>query len=138
IGISYFEFNTIKNSTQQGVIDYQNFVSNPALSTTVEIGVTYKLTMSRKTNSNKMTRTVWVDWNEDGDFDDAMEKVDEEVDANTLSWTPDVTIPTIAKTGATVMRVAVNIEGKPNLVCGQNQYGQYQDYRIYVQTDKTA
>ncbi|RYE14276.1 MAG: DUF5011 domain-containing protein, partial [Sphingobacteriales bacterium] len=40
--------------------------------------------------------------------------------------------PTTAKTGATIMRIAVNDGSFKNIICGQNEYGEYEDYRIYI------
>ena len=38
-------------------------------------GGTYNVTVARQTNANKVNRKVWIDWNIDGDFDDAGEMV---------------------------------------------------------------
>src|SRR6185369_10678918 len=56
------------------------------------------------------------------------------IDSNSMSasWTGTITVPKTAKVGATIMRIAVNIGSKANLPCGQNDFGEYQDYLIYL------
>ncbi|RZA00596.1 MAG: DUF5011 domain-containing protein [Sphingobacteriaceae bacterium] len=137
LGISKVTFNTINNSSTQGVTGYNNFIPNQAQSTTVEIGVTYKLTVERNTAKNKATRNVWIDWNGDGDFNDAGENVGSEVNKTTLSWSTDITIPSTAKTGATVMRVAIDLGSQTGTPCGPNKFGEIEDYRLYVRPDLT-
>ena len=130
LGISKVTLNTLASSSTQGIEDYQNFT--PSRSTTLELGVTYTLTVERSTAQNEISRTAWIDWNADGDFNDAGEKVAEELNKSTRTWTASIKVPTTAKIGATVMRVASNDGSFGNKVCGQNEYGEYEDYRIYV------
>ncbi|RYD54149.1 MAG: DUF5011 domain-containing protein, partial [Sphingobacteriales bacterium] len=137
LGISKVMFNTISSSSSQGTTAYTNNLTNLAQATTVEIGVTYKLTVERTSTNNKATRTAWIDWNGDGDFNDAGEKVGEELNKATLSWSTDITIPSTAKVGATVLRVAINQGSQSNTPCGPNKFGEFEDYRLYVRPDLT-
>ena len=135
VGISKVTFNTISNSSSQGTQAYQNFI--PTVSTTVEIGGIYKLTVERSSNKNTMNRSVYIDWNNDGDFDDNLENYDNENAATTLSWTTSIKVPTLAVEGASVMRIATNLGAYSNKPCGTNEYGEYEDYRIYIIKDRT-
>ncbi|MGZ5282970.1 MAG: immunoglobulin-like domain-containing protein, partial [Bacteroidia bacterium] len=137
VGISNVTISTINNTSSQGVTGYNNYLTNLSQATTLEIGATYKLTVSRNTVNNKATRTVWIDWNGDGDFTDGNEKIAEELNASTLSWSTDVTVPAIAKVGATVMRVAINQGSNSNTPCGPNKFGEFEDYRLYIRQDFT-
>ncbi|MGZ8506278.1 MAG: immunoglobulin-like domain-containing protein, partial [Bacteroidia bacterium] len=137
LGISKVIFNTISNTSSQGISGYQNFTPNQAQSTTVETGVTYKLTVERTTAKNKATRTVWIDWNGDGDFNDSQEQIATEVNKTTLSWSTDITIPTIAKIGATIMRISIDLGSQTSTPCGPGKFGEYEDYRLYVRPDLT-
>jgi PKD repeat protein len=134
LGISKVVFNTISNKMVQASYDYSNYTSNPALSTTIAIGATYKITISRDPSLifEAMNRDVYIDWNQDGSFVGKGEIA--ATDSNSLSadFSANITVPKYAKTGATVMRIAVNHSSFPNKPCGQNQFGEYQDYRIYV------
>lgn len=125
----------LSNKSTSGVEDYQNFVAT--VSTTLEAGVSYDLTMKRPSTLNDVTRTFWVDWNLDGDFADAGEKVGEQKKTSAQTWTYRFKVPKNVSTGASVMRVAINQGNLTNSVCGPNRYGEYEDYRIYLTPDLT-
>lgn len=138
IGISRVTFNTIDKSSTQGIDGYQNFTTDPNGKTTTEIGVSYDLTVYRNTPMyNNMSRAVWIDWNQDATFD-ASEKIAEEKNALTGSWKTTIKVPANAVIGATIMRIATNYGKLVNKVCGGNQNGEYEDYRLYVSPDVTA
>jgi len=133
IGIKKVVFNQITNYTTSGSAEYSNFVNTPSLSTPVELGLTYPLTVQRDSPVyNSIIRTVYIDWNQDGVFS-ASEKVAVDSNSTSVTWIKKITIPKTAKTGATVMRIAVNIGSSTNTPCGTNAYGEFQDYRLYVQ-----
>jgi PKD repeat protein len=123
------------NRSTQGIDDYQNFVATNSM--TLESGVAYDAKISRTSNLNEVTRTIWIDWNLDGDFNDAGEKVAEDKKSSSLAWTAHFTVPTSAKVGASVMRIAINQGSLANSVCGPNKYGEYEDYRVYITPDLT-
>jgi PKD repeat protein len=132
LGIRKVLFNTINNSTTPAATEYSNFVNTPSLSTTVELGISYNLSVSRDTPVyNTMIRTVYIDWNENGIFESG-EKVAVDSNSTSKTWTTKIKVPKTAKTGSTVMRIAVNNSSYTNYPCGQNQMGEYQDYRLYV------
>ncbi|MGZ5243313.1 MAG: immunoglobulin-like domain-containing protein, partial [Bacteroidia bacterium] len=137
LGISKVMFHTISNTSPQAQTGYTSYLPNLSQAATVEVGVTYPLTIERTSNNNKATRTAWIDWNADGDFNDSGEKVGEEQNKATLSWTTDVTIPSTAKLGATVLRIAINQGSQTNTPCGPGKFGEYEDYRLYVRPDLT-
>jgi PKD repeat protein len=136
IAISNVKFNTIDHSSSVGRTDYNNFLS---YSTDVERGYTYAIEISRATTNKEMTRKVWIDWNIDGDFDDAGELVASEAPSKTAVFTDSITIDPNAKAGSTRMRVAVNYKNLKNLACGPHQFGEFEDYTINIlEADKTA
>lgn len=139
IGISVVKFNTIDNPTQQAAVSYTSYVNDLKFSTTIEKGEKHSLTVGRFTNSNRISRTAWIDWNIDGDFNDSLEKIGEELNSLSLTWTlNNIKVPALAKVGATVLRVGVNLGSQTNSTCGPNAYGEYEDYRVYVRNDITA
>jgi len=132
IGITKVVFNTLSNTTKPAAADYTSFVNTPSLATTVEKGVTYQLTVKRDTPSyNAIIRSVYIDWDGDGIFS-AAERVAVDSNSTSIAWNKKILVPKTAKTGATVMRIAVNGGSYTNYPCGANQLGEYQDYRIYV------
>jgi PKD repeat protein len=134
IGISQVQFNTINNKTTQASTDYSNFTSNASLSTTIAIGATYSLTISRDPSLifEAINRDVYIDWNQDGSFVGKGEIVASDSNSYSADFTQKITVPKTAKTGATIMRIAVNRGSYSNKPCGANEFGEYQDYRIYV------
>lgn len=76
---------------------------------------------------------VWIDLNQDGDFDDAGEKV-LVTTAKKSPWTGSIAIPATAKIGQTRMRVRLHDSTlTPNTTpCGTSGYGQVEDYTLNV------
>ena len=135
IGIKHVVFNTIDNYTSpQAATGYLNFTTNKSISTNIAIGATYTVTVSRDANSifSPINRDVYIDWNQDGYFSSTGELVAQDSNSTKESFSATVKVPTTATLGATVMRVAVNLYLYPNVPCGPNQFGQFEDYRVYV------
>jgi PKD repeat protein len=134
IGISQVVFNTISNKTVQAATDYSNFTTNSSLSTSIAIGATYSITISRDPSLifEAINRDVYIDWNQDGGFGGKGEIVATDSNSYSSDFTAKITVPKTAKTGATIMRIAVNRGSYSNKPCGANEFGEYQDYRIYV------
>ncbi|NRB52425.1 MAG: T9SS type A sorting domain-containing protein [Saprospiraceae bacterium] len=74
---------------------------------------------------------VWVDWNQDGDFND----VDESITMNTANapffWTSSITVPNNALLGDTRMRVRIVYNETP-ASCGLSAFGETEDYKLTV------
>ena len=76
---------------------------------------------------------VWIDFNQDGDFEDAGELV--LTTAKKVSpWTGSILIPATAAIGKTRMRVRLHDSslGANALPCGTSTYGQVEDYSVNV------
>ena len=135
IGINHVVFNTIDNyTTPQASSGYLNFTSNTSLSTSIAVGATYYLSVSRDPNSifSPINRDAWIDWNEDGYFTGTGENVLKDSNSTKETYTAKVIVPTTAKIGASILRIATNLYLYPNAPCGANQFGEYEDYRVYV------
>jgi len=135
IGINHVVFNTIDNyTTPQATSGYLNFTANSALSTNIAVGASYNLAVSRDQNSifSPINRDAWIDYNQDGFFTGTGENVLKDSNTTNGTSTAKVTVPTTAKIGATVLRIAVNLYLYPNAPCGPNSFGEYEDYRVYV------
>jgi len=127
----------------QGYDDYTQTVPGARLT----FGATYTFSTSRSTNINAMNRRVWIDWNIDGDFDDAGELVISEASAKTVFFSSDFKVPSISNSfeGSTRMRVATSYANDPNVPCGAssginnaNRLGEFEDYRIILVNDLEA
>ena len=126
-------FNTIDNATGKpaGYSDYTN------ISTAVNRNTTYDLTVQVNTDGNYQTGTlVWIDWNQNCDFDDAGEEytlgtASNQVDGETSNSPLSILIPSDASLGQTVMRVSTQYNAYPTS-CQQNFDGEVEDYTLNV------
>ena len=136
MGINRFVCGDIDNSSQSGIEGYNNFTN--AFSTTLVIGQMYTVTIERNTNFNKVSNAVWVDYNNDGDFTDAGELVASDPSTDLLTWTATFMVPANAELGASVMRVSTNYASFTAMPCGPNQFGEVEDYRVFISPDNVA
>ena len=146
VGISYFGLTdpisgaSFENSSATGVA-YTDYADLGAID--LNFGGTYSFEMKRSSNVNDMSRKMWIDWNVDGDFDDAGEEVAAEAVGNTMSWTSSFTVPdaTTAFEATTRARIGVSYDTDPNEACGAssnpnaNRIGEFEDYLIRVVND---
>ncbi len=103
-------------------------------------GATYDVEIKRLTASNSINYKVWIDWNIDGDFDDAGEEVMSSGKISGKKVTGTIKVPALKESfeGVTRMRVGASYDGFPNLACGVNQVGEYEDYSILLVNDGMA
>ena len=123
-------FSDINNSSTAtaGYEDFTAIVGN------VNVNSTYTFTASFSGSSYDDDQVlVWIDFNQDGDFEDAGEQV---LDTGTgmSPWTGDITIPASAMAGQTRMRVRLHDSVlTPNATpCGTSSYGQVEDYTLNI------
>jgi len=136
LGISRVVFGSIDNSTSVGKSGYGNYLY---MSTEVERGLSYPISIERASNNKNMTRNVWIDWNIDGDFDDPQELVSSEGISNSMVYNDTIVIPSAAVAGETRMRVGTNYKNLANIACGPHVFGEFEDYSIEIsEFDRTA
>ena len=131
-------FNTIDNSSGKsgGYSDYTD------ISTSVKADEVHELTIQVNTDGNYTLNTlVWIDWNQDCDFDDENEEYDLgtalDVEDETTTLSPlSVTIPSGALLGSTTMRVSTKYLTDPTS-CMTDEDAEVEDYTIEV-IDATA
>jgi len=111
------------NSGSDGYADYTD-----SQSTDVKIEVDYLLTITNGNYDND-TYSVWVDWNQDGDFDDAGEDIASESGGDV--YTTTITPPTGVAVGAKIMRVRVNF-WEIATACENTEWGEVEDYTLNV------
>jgi len=125
--ISRVIFGDIDNpSGSDGYADYTDKVAS------VDIGNTYEITIENGSPVSTDDLGVWIDWNQDGEFDDITEIVVCEP-ASFGMGTYQITVPKDAIGGATTMRVRIKFSGTDcDDPCGSTNFGEVEDYSINV------
>lgn len=125
--ISRVQFGSIDNSSAQSFYeDYTN------LSTDVEAGNTYPITITNGEVFASDDLGIWIDTNQDEDFDDPGEQVVCTVDDG-ANGTYNITIPSDALGGTTRMRIRIKFNGADcGTSCGTTQWGEVEDYSLNI------
>ena len=132
--IGNVQIGTINNASGNGN-GYSDFTSistdlNKGASVTITVTPTWTATVYSEGYS------VWIDYNQDGDFADAGEQVWSKAASQTTPVTGTFTIPTTATAGSTRMRISMKYNGIPT-ECEAFSYGEVEDYTVNL-IDATA
>jgi len=128
-GIYSVEFNTINNSSINSVEGYQDFSCQKQADLTA--GNSYLL-KARTSPDNPQDTKAWIDYNNDGVFDNATELIMEAL--NAYDPQVNVTIPTSGITNNTWLRMRISSDEVGNTItgCSDLTRGQAEDYAIRV------
>ncbi|WP_298517178.1 reprolysin-like metallopeptidase [uncultured Kordia sp.] len=126
--IGRVQLNTIDNSS--GGQFYTDFTS---ISTDVSKSQAYTITVTPTWTGTVYSEgySVWIDYNQDGDFTDAGEQVWSRAATTNTPVSGTFTIPNSATDGATRMRVSMKYNGIPTS-CETFTYGEVEDYTVVV------
>ncbi len=127
--INKVAFGTINNFSI-GIFGYENFSS---LSTDVQIGTgnTIKITPSWSLLPSSKYYSVFIDYNQDGDFTDTGETAFTQTSSTSNPVTGTITIPLTAQLGNTRMRISMK-QGALSSPCENSFYGDVEDYSINI------
>ncbi len=125
--ISNVTFGDINNSSScDNYHDYTN------LSTILSAGQSYPISI---TNGNLNYPSdqcgIWIDWNQDQDFDDVGETITVSGTPGVGPYTADIIPPASAVPGETRLRVRITYTGAVD-PCGTTTYGEVEDYSVFV------
>ncbi len=120
---------------------YSDYRSNPLLTTTLMAGITYDCIVSAGVYANNYA--AWIDFNDDGVFDNATERIGYTTSIITGSGTPGLaggsaifplSIPCNPPVGIHTMRVRCmfNTVGSAILPCASTTFGEIEDYLITI------
>ncbi|MBL6444977.1 M4 family metallopeptidase [Fulvivirga sp. 29W222] len=109
---------------------YGDFTS---LSTDLARGNSYTINFSAGFASTSYTEywSVWVDFNQDGDFNDSGEQVATGSSSSSATLSGTVAVPASAALGSTRMRVSMKYNSAPSS-CGSFTYGEVEDYTVNI------
>ncbi len=109
---------------------YANFTS---ISTSLPKGSSNTITITPKWTGTvyREAYRVWIDYNQDGDFNDSGEQVYSRSRTTSSNISGSFTIPNSALSGATRMRVSMKYNANPSS-CETFTYGEVEDYTIVI------
>ena len=109
---------------------YADYTSDANLTTTLVSGQTYDFEITHNFSSQWVN--IYIDFNKDGDFDEANELV-YEATSGANPTVDSFTIPSSALGNTTVMRVVDRYAGSPVSACSPGgTWGEVHDYRVTV------
>jgi hypothetical protein len=132
-GITNFTLGTINNNSTDEPSHYGNYAN---LSTDIGQGVTKLFNLTTSTFSDQFVR-IWVDWNNDQDFDDDGENAySGNVDSGDFNLTGTLLIPSNASLGGHRLRIAISpYYNDPATPCFEVPgTASFEDYTINVTT----
>lgn len=149
--ITFVKMADLENRTDArigGSAGYENFT---AMEANVQVGQTYTLHVQGNTNIPPPTQEamvndirVFIDWNQDGQFDPATEYYAASLSPSTgeddVEVTFQIAIPADAVIGKTRMRIIKDMwtgyeEGEDEDACNNAYYGQVEDYTLHITSE---
>ncbi len=112
-----------------GATGYSDFTAQSA-NLTKGASVSITLTPGFDGDSYDEYWKIWIDLNQDGDFDDAGEEVYSGSSSSAIS--DSFTVPASAVNGNTRMRISMQYDSYPSS-CGTFNYGEVEDYTVNIQ-----
>ncbi|MEL7428320.1 MAG: endonuclease, partial [Bacteroidota bacterium] len=111
---------------------YANFTST---STSLAQGATVNITIKPAWSGSVYSEgyAIWIDFNKDGDFTDNGEQLFTRSATSSSTITGTISIPSLAATGTTRMRVSMKYNGVPSS-CETFSYGEVEDYTVNIVT----
>ena len=128
--IETVELNTINNTSGNdgGYADFSG------ISTDLEQDESYDITLTPGYSFLQYSEyfNAWIDYNHDGDFDDAGEHVYDAGNVTTVAVTGNFTVPTNATLGLTKMRVSMRYNQAAGSCDTGIDYGEIEDYCVNI------
>jgi len=132
--IQRVQLGSINNSTGASAGGYGNFTTQKTI-----LGSSNTITITPRWTGTIYNEgyAVFIDWNRDGDFTDAGERVFSRAATTVASISGSFSIPSNASVGDTRMRVAMKYNAIPT-ACESFQYGEVEDYEVTIPASRTS
>ncbi|WP_109097026.1 M43 family zinc metalloprotease [Aquimarina sp. AU58] len=129
--ISRIQLGSIDKTSTAGNGGYSDFTSE---STPLPKGAVQTITITPTWSSTVYSEgySVWIDYNQDGDFEDSGEQVFSKNPSKDTSIKGKFTVPDGAKNGNTRMRVSMAYNTIPG-TCETFDYGEVEDYTVSIE-----
>ncbi len=131
--IARVQVGTINNAS--GAQLYSNFTST---STDLNKGSAYTLTVTPAWTGTPYNEgyAAWIDYNDDGDFNDSGEQIFSRAASQTTPVSGSFTVPAGTANGTKRLRVSMKYNGVPTS-CETFPYGEVEDYTVTIKTGTT-
>lgn len=116
------------NGCSGGIDGYGDFTS---MSASVSLGSSFGFSV-QSGPSYSQGQTIWIDWNQDYDFNDPGEQVWQSTGWSTALQTGTINVPNTAIPGTTRMRVRCNSDALCTSPCAVQDFGEAEDYSLLV------
>jgi hypothetical protein len=128
--ISRVQLGSIDNSTGATAGGYADHTSE---STSLAKNTSHTITVTPTWTGTLYSEgySVWIDYNQDGDFSDAGEQVWTQAATQTTPVSGSFTVPSSATNGTTRMRVSLKYNAIPT-ACESFSYGEVEDYTVNI------
>jgi len=128
--IGRVQLGSLDNSSGAAASGYADFTSQ---STNLGKGDAATITVTPEWTGTVYSEgySVWIDYNQDGDFSDAGEQVWTQSATQATPVSGSFTVPASALSGNTTMRVSMKYNGVPT-ACESFSYGEVEDYTVNI------
>ncbi len=134
--ITLVQLGTINNVTGASSSPYYTYYSN--LSTDLNPGSVYTITLSPGTYSSGNNISVWIDYNQNGTFETSEKLGNVTIEPTPATGAINFTVPETATPGPTRMRVREVWNNSSFDACSSYGYGETEDYNVnIIGQDKT-
>lgn len=137
LGVSRFALAEIDNSSAIGNEGYTSYINETPTADLIK-GASLPITIERNTAANPVSYVVWIDLDNDGDFNTSREKVFQADGFEGTKLMDTLNVPGNAAFGTYRLRIGANLQKIPNRACGPNKTGEYEDYQVEVVPDQKA
>ena len=135
---TWYEFGEYISRVRVGDIDntsgHTSYSDYTAYSTQMQLGQSYNILVTNGEPFATDVCGIWVDWNQDEDFNDAGETISVSGNPGYGPYEATITPPGSALAGETRMRIRIVDPGQGDTLspCGPAWYGEVEDYTIEV------